>query len=326
MIHLFKMRLRPIIINLLSLFAATTPCLAQTVLNFDTPGQFAANFNLATQGGGSLGENASAGVGASGGLVRSGSGTGVDKAFAAVFTGQSFDLSGTGTSLTLSFMLQGFDGLSAIAANAKEKGGLRFGLTTKNDPTLTTAKDFFKKDGTGYAPNLHAQFNVDYENKAGKYWKVESEVKNSPASGTEIKSSKVEFAKDVATWPISDPSHWFRLEWAVVHQGSGLFDVTWSVQDWGADGSSYTGTDIIGITWSATNTALSTNPAYIAFTGDMEKNLDPNVAIQYDNLAFTYSPVPEPSTYALLVMGLGAVVWGSRKRRVLVPGLRAHSG
>ncbi len=80
----------------------------------------------------------------------------------------------------------------------------------------------------------------------------------------------------------------------------------------GSVGEGYIGTyaDVPTQTFTLADTGI----AYIAFTGNSYNFAGTNLPVM-DNLSFTTSPVPEPETYAMMLVGLGLLGFMARRRK-----------
>ncbi len=63
------------------------------------------------------------------------------------------------------------------------------------------------------------------------------------------------------------------------------------------------------------NWVANSNTAQITFLGAANGSLSNNAVIGLDNVVFQAAPVPEPSTYAMMLGGLGLLAFMARRKR-----------
>jgi hypothetical protein len=286
---------------------------AQTVvISFDSATDYSSNFNSFNNPDAGLLHSATSGTGGSGGMVLTGTSAFAEKAISSIYTGASWTTATINTlSISLLVNAANYVNSSGFAAGRKDK--LRVGLGLRDSNTQPTApKDLFKKDGG--SKGALVDFDLKFEHLSSKGLEFKSEGKFVDGIGGETKTSKLEL-KPATAYPgnYTYAQDWFKLNLDLVSVGGGLFDVTYTVENWGLNGTAFQST-IFNET--LTNVDFSSSPTlYAAFFTELEKDTKvgtANLNAYFDQFSYSFTAIPEPSSAVLLGLALGAFVFYRR--------------
>ena len=171
-----------------------------------------------------------AGVGqpASGGIVFSGGQVGTDRA-AVVVRPTAFDATRSG--YMISSMMVNFAEVLNAEAGSKDKGEIRLGFMGKSTADVNKPKDTMHKTN----PSLGVKFAVEHEpSSSEKQRKVEAELFGYDG-GSEVKSGKIEITG------VQEISNWLKVNFYAVRASQNTYYLSYIIEDYGADGSTYQG-------------------------------------------------------------------------------------
>jgi hypothetical protein len=258
------------------------------LLNFNTAGDFANNFNVyqntatptVSFTGSPYTESATDGIGGTGGLLVS-AGTGITGDSTGVYKNSTFDFGSSGKALTISSMLK------VITPTETANRVLQLGFV--NEPTSGL------NGNTGLA-FMSLRFNPTATTSTifAPQWQTKT-----AAAGTVNTSGGGNI-----TFVTGD---WYQMSLTFQNAGSGNIQASGFVQDFGVNGTTPgTVTAIAPITLTSADIAAdpTTYAAFRAFRNDGTASLD----------NFQAQVVPEPSTYALIGAG-AATLLGLRRRK-----------
>jgi hypothetical protein len=292
---------------------------AQTVvIDFNSATDYSKNFNssfdpAAVNPAAGLLHSPTSGTGGSGGMVLTGSNsTNADKAISSIYTG-AYWTTATINTLSISLMVNAanYVNSSGFATNQKDK--LKVGLGLRDNNTQPTApKDLFKKDGGSQGAVV--DFDLKFEHKSGKGLEFKSEGKFVDGIGGETKTSKLELKPATAhPGPYNYANDWFKLNLELIAVGGGIFNVTYTVENWGPNGTAF---QSIIFNQTLTNVDFSSSPTlYAAFFTELEKDTKvgtANLNAYFDQFSYSFTAIPEPSSAVLLGLALGAFVFYRR--------------
>jgi hypothetical protein len=286
---------------------------AQTIVNFNSASDYDDNFSSFKNVDADFLHSGTSGTGGSGGMVLTGTSANAEKSISSIYTGASWTTATINT-LSISLLVNAatYVDSSGFLTNQKDKLKLGFGLRGSNIQP-TQPKDLFKKDGGSLG--AFVDFELKFEHKSeiknqveNKGLEFKSEGKFVNGIGGEIKTSKLELKPASAfPGPYSYAEDWFKLRLDLVSVGGGFFDVTYSVENWGSDGTAF-GSTIFNQT--LTNVDFSSSPTlYAAFFTELEKDTKvflPNLNAYFDEFSYNYMAIPEPSSALLVGLALGA--------------------
>jgi hypothetical protein len=287
---------------------------AQTVvINFNSATDYSSNFNSSNNPDAGLLHSATSGTGGSGGMVLTGTSSIAEKAISSIYTGTSWTTATINT-LSISLMVNAANYVdsSGFATNQKDK--LKVGLGLRDNNTQPTApKDLFKKDGGSQGAVV--DFDLKFEHKSGKGLEFKSEGKFVDGIGGETKTSKLELKPATAhPGPYNYANDWFKLNLELIAVGGGIFNVTYTVENWGPNGTAF---QSIIFNQTLTNVDFSSSPTlYAAFFTELEKETKvagtANLNAYFDEFSYSFTAIPEPSSAVLLGLALGAFVFYRR--------------
>jgi hypothetical protein len=286
---------------------------AQTVvISFDSASDYSSNFNSTNNPNAGLLHSGTSGTGGSGGMVLTGTSANAEKSISSIYTGTNWTTATINTlSISLLVNAANYVDSSGFLTNQKDKLKLGFGLRDSNTQPIAP-KDLFKKDGG--SQGAFVDFELKFEQKSGKGLEFKSEGKFVNGIGGETKTSKLELKPASAfPGPYTYAQDWFKLNLDLVSVGGGLFDVAYTVENWGLNGTAFQST-IFNET--LTNVDFSSSPTlYAAFFTELEKDTKvglPNLNAYFDEFSYSFTVIPEPSSAALLGLALGAFVFYRR--------------
>jgi hypothetical protein len=289
---------------------------AQTVvINFNSATDYSSNFNSFNNPDAGLLHSATSGTGGSGGMVLTGTSAFAEKAISSIYTGASWTTA-TINSLSISLMVNAANYVhsSGFATNQKDKLKVGLGLRDSNIQPIAP-KDLFKKDGGSQGAVL--DFDLKFEHKSGKGLEFKSEGKFVNGIGGETKTSTLELKPASAfPGPYTYAQDWFKLKLDLVSVEGGLFNVTYTVENWGTDGTAHQSQNPI-FKQTLENVDFSSSPTlYAAFFTELEKETKvagtANLYAYFDEFSYSFTAIPEPSSAVLLGLALGAFVFYRR--------------
>ncbi len=177
---------------------------------------------------------------------------------------QAYDARSTGYWVTSLFLHPAQVG---AILSGKDRADLRLGFVADSQPGFTL-KDFFHKDRTG----IGARFRLEHQPGTNNAeWQIEAQAySTAPKVGggfndtTGSKSNQ----QDPAEF-----AHWLKLVVQLVRKSASQYEVTFAVEDWGADGSAKVATLLSGPATTFTNAAFANDTSIFAgFLLSGEKN------------------------------------------------------
>lgn len=194
----------------------------------------------------------------SGGLAFTGSGSNDRVAF--VVRPTAFDAA-SASYLTTSLDFNAADVLDITSG--KDKGEIRIGFLGESTPNATNPKDTMNKTH----PSMGVKFSVeeDLSNPSEKHRKVEGELFSWNGT-TETKASKLTLTN------MATADHWFRVTFVAVRAGASQFALSYTVDDMGADGSTFVSRVIESTPFNIAAASLAADASvFSAFTITDEK-------------------------------------------------------
>jgi hypothetical protein len=302
---------------------------AQTIISFDSASDYSKNFNssfdpAAVNPAAGLLHSPTSGTGGSGGMVLTGTSAIADKAISSIYTGASWKTA-TIKTLSISLMVNAANYVNSSGFALGRKDKLKVGLGLRDSNSQPSApKDLFTKN-VDAPKGAFVDFDLKFEHKSKIEYGVETKGlefksvgKFVNGSGNEtITDNKVELkpanAFSGTNSRYSYAEDWFKLNLDLVSVGDGLFDVTYTVENWGLDGTAFQST-IFKDTLNKVDFS-SSSTLYAAFFTELEKDTKvgtANLNAYFDQFSYTFTAIPEPSSAVLLGLALGAFVFYRR--------------
>jgi hypothetical protein len=286
---------------------------AQTVvISFDSASDYSSNFNSFNNPDAGLLHSGTSGTGGSGGMVLTATSAIVEKSISSIYTGASWATAAINT-LSISLMVNAANYVDSSGFLTNQKDGLKIGFGLRGSNIQPTQpKNLFNKNGGSQGAVL--VFDLKFEHKSGKGLEFKSEGNFVNGIGGGTKTSTLEFKPASAfPGPYTFAEDWFKLGLGLVSVGGGFFDVTYTVENWGLNGTAFQST-IFNET--LTNVDFSSSPTlYAAFFTELEKDTKvgtANLNAYFDQFSYSFTAIPEPSSAMLLGLALGAFVFYRR--------------
>jgi hypothetical protein len=287
---------------------------AQTVvISFNSASDYSSNFDSFSNPDAGLLHSATSGTGGSGGMVLTGTSAFAEKAISSIYTGASWTTATINT-LSISLMVNAANYVdsSGFATNQKDKLKVGLGLRDSNSQP-SAPKDLFTKN-IGAPKGAFVDFDLKFEHLSIKGLEFKSEGKFVNGTGVETKTSKLELKPATAhPGPYNYANDWFKLNLELIAVGGGIFNVTYTVENWGPNGTAF---QSIIFNQTLTNVDFSSSPTlYAAFFTELEKDTKvgtANLNAYFDQFSYSFTAIPEPSSAVLLGLALGAFVFYRR--------------
>lgn len=184
-----------------------------------------------------------------------------------------------------SIMVRASD-LASVPPGAKDKFDLRLGFLAEPLPG-TTLKDTFNKS----RPGIGARFKLETEpSDPSKTLLIEAEsfsVTPSVSGFNESKGGKASLANLSALG-----SNWLRFTFQAIRRAPNQYELSWAIEDWGPDGSTFISRLLTGPAFMATNgTFLNDGNVFAGFQINGDKNgLSPLLVDNHEVIANTRAP------------------------------------